>query len=68
MTSLSTSDYIDSIVADIDDTIRIQYRTGGEFTETEVETLIEQALADTDPSVISFSEVQERVDYSLICA
>jgi hypothetical protein len=68
MTSLSTSDYIDSIVADIDDTIRIQYRTGGAFTESEVETLIEQALADTDPSVISFSEVQERVDYSLICA
>jgi|TARA_R110002153_G_scaffold219927_3_gene372408 hypothetical protein len=67
MTRLSF-DYGLSIADDINDTIRIQYRTGDSFTEQEVETLIEQALSDTDPSVISFSEVQEHIDYNLIGA
>ena len=57
---------VDTIADDINDTIRIQYRTGGSFTESEVDTLIEQALADIEPSVISFSEVSELIDYNLI--
>ena len=56
----------DTIADDINDTIRIQYCTGGSFTDSEVDTLIEQALANTDPSVISFSEVSELVDRNLI--
>ena len=65
-TSSDASDYILSIADDINDTIRIQYRTGGSFTEQEVETLIEQALTDFEPSVISLSEVSELIDYNLI--
>ena len=57
---------VDTIADDINDTIRIQYRTGGSFTEQEVETLIEQALADIDPATISYSEVNELIDYNLI--
>ena len=56
----------DTIADDINDTIRIQYQTGGSFTDSEVDTLIEQALSDYDPSVISFSEVSELVDRNLI--
>ena len=63
---VDTQDYAESIADDINDTIRVEYRTGGSFTEQEVETLIHQALADTDPSVISFSEVNELIDYNLI--
>ena len=63
---MSTQEYVDTIADDINDTIRVEYRTGGSFTEQEVETLIHQALADTDPSVISFSEVNEIIDYNLI--
>jgi len=66
MTTLTTQDYVDCIADDINDTIRIQYRTGGSFTEQEVETLIEQALADIDPATISYSEVNELIDYNLI--
>ena len=66
MTSSNASDYILSIADDINDTIRIQYRTGGSFTEQEVDTLIEQALSDFEPSVISHSEVSELIDYNLI--
>ena len=66
MTSSNASDYILSIADDINDTIRIQYRTGGSFTEQEVDTLIEQALTDFEPSVISLSEVSELIDYNLI--
>ena len=63
---MSTQEYVDTIADDINDTIRVEYRTGGSFTEQEVETLIHQALADTDTSVISFSEVNELIDYNLI--
>ena len=63
---MSTQEYVDTIADDINDTIRIQYRTGGSFTEQEVETLIEQALADIDPATISYSEVNELIDYNLI--
>jgi hypothetical protein len=63
---MSTQEYVDTIADDINDTIRVEYRTGGSFTEQEVETLIHQALADTGPSVISFSEVNELIDYNLI--
>ena len=66
VTSSNASDYILSIADDINDTIRIQYRTGGSFTEQEVETLILQALSDFEPSVISHSEVSELIDYNLI--
>ena len=66
VTSSNTSDYILSIADDINDTIRIQYRTGGSFTESEVDTLILQALSDFEPSVISHSEVSEHIDYTLI--
>ena len=57
---------VDTIADDINDTIRIQYRTGGSFSEQEVDTLIEQALADIDPATISYSEVNELIDYNLI--
>ncbi len=66
MTIPTTQAYVDTIADDINDTIRIQYRTGGSFTEQEVHTLIEQALTDIEPSVISFSEVSELIDYNLI--
>ena len=65
---MSSQDYIESIADDINETIRIEYRLGGSFTEHEVETLIHEALREYDASVISFSEVQELVDYNLIGA
>ena len=68
MATLTTQDYVDSIVDDVNETIRLEYRLGGSFTEHEVETLVEQALSDIDASVISFSEVNELVDYNLIGA
>ena len=68
MTTLTMQDYVDSIVDDVNETIRLEYRLGGSFTEHEVGTLIEQALTDIDASVISFSEVNELVDYNLIGA
>ena len=66
MTIPTTQAYVDTIADDINDTIRIQYRTGGSFTEQEVHTLIEQALSDFEPAVISHSEVSELIDYNLI--
>ena len=66
MATLTSQDYVDSIADEINDTIRVQYRTGGEFTEQEVETLITQALEHIDPATISHSEVSELIDYSLI--
>lgn len=60
--------YAESIAEDVNETIRVEYRLGGSFTEQEVETLVNQALVEFDSSVISFSEVNELVDYNLIGA
>mgnify|MGYP003624340755 CR=1 FL=1 len=65
---MATNDYIESIADDVNETIRLEYRLGGSFTEQEVETLVHQALREFDSSVISFSEVNELVDYNLIGA
>ena len=65
---MATNDYIESIADDVNETIRLEYRLGGSFTEQEVETLVQQALREFDSSVISFSEVNELVDYNLIGA
>ena len=61
------SNYAESIAEDVNETIRLEYRLGGSFTEQEVETLVNQALEEFDSSVISFSEVNELIDYNLIC-
>jgi len=66
--NMTTNDYVESIADDINETIRLEYKLGGSFTEQEVETLINIALEEFDSSVISFSEVQELVDYNLIGA
>jgi hypothetical protein len=60
--------YAESIAEDVNETIRLEYRLGGSFTENEVETLINLALREFDSSFISFSEVNELVDYNLIGA
>ena len=60
--------YAESIAEDVNETIRLEYRLGGSFTENEVETLINIALEEFDSSFISFSEVNELVDYNLIGA
>ena len=62
------SEYTESIAEDVNETIRLEYRLGGSFTVQEVETLVNQALVEFDSSVISFSEVNELVDYNLIGA
>jgi len=66
--NMTSYDYAESIAEDVNETIRIEYRLGGSFTEQEVETLINIALEEFDSSVISFSEVNELVDYNLIGA
>ena len=58
--------YAESIAEDVNETIRLEYRLGGSFTENEVKTLINIALEEFDSSFISFSEVNELVDYNLI--
>ena len=60
--------YAESIAEDVNETIRLEYRLGGSFTVQEVETLVHLALREFDSSVISFSEVNELVDYNLIGA
>ena len=62
------AELIETIANDVNETIRLEYRLGGSFTEQEVETLVHQALREFDSSVISFSEVNELVDYNLIGA
>ena len=64
----TNQNYAESIAEDVNETIRLEYRLGGSFTEQEVETLVNQALEEFDSSVISFSEVNELVDYNLIGA
>ena len=64
----TNQNYAESIAEDVNETIRLEYRLGGSFTENEVETLVNQALEEFDSSVISFSEVNELVDYNLIGA
>ena len=64
----TNQNYAESIAEDVNETIRLEYRLGGSFTENEVETLINIALEEFDSSFISFSEVNELVDYNLIGA
>ena len=68
LTEQMVSEYTESIADDVNETIRLEYRLGGSFTVQEVETLVNQALVEFDSSVISFSEVNELVDYNLIGA
>ena len=58
--------WAENIAEDVNETIRLEYRLGGSFTEQEVETLIHLALKEFDSSVIGFSEIQELIDYNLI--
>jgi hypothetical protein len=64
----TNQNYAESIAEDVNETIRLEYRLGGSFKEQEVETLINIALREFDSSFISFSEVNELVDYNLIGA
>ena len=66
LTEQMVSEYTESIADDVNETIRLEYRLGGNFTVQEVETLVNQALVEFDSSVISFSEVLELVDFNLI--
>ena len=64
----TNQNYAESIAEDVNETIRLEYGLGGSFKEQEVETLINIALREFDSSFISFSEVNELVDYNLIGA
>jgi hypothetical protein len=66
MIMTTEQNYAESIAEDVNETIRLEYRLGGSFTENEVKTLINIALEEFDSSFISFSEVNELVDYNLI--
>jgi predicted HTH domain antitoxin len=66
MVMTTEQNYAESIAEDVNETIRLEYRLGGSFTENEVKTLINIALEEFDSSFISFSEVNELVDYNLI--
>ena len=66
LTEQMASEYTESIADDVNETIRLEYRLGGNFTVQEVETLVNQALVEFDSSVISFSKVLELVDFNLI--
>ena len=64
------TELVDSIADDVNDTIRLEYRLGGEFTEQEVETLIHQKIANcvnTDEDYY-YNRVNELIDYNLIGA
>ena len=58
---------IESIADDVNDTIRIEYKLGGSFTENEVDTLIESKIP-TACDMFGLDEVKEFVDLNLIGA
>jgi len=60
------SAFTECIADDVNDTIRLEYKLGGSFTEQEVETLIYQKITQ-EPSV-EFDQVNALVDYNLIGA
>jgi hypothetical protein len=58
---------IESVAHDVNDTIRLEYRLGGGFTESEVETLILQKLANIfNDADYYYHRVSELIDYNLI--
>ena len=64
------TELVESIADDVNDTIRLEYRLDGEFTEQEVETLIHQKIANcvnTDEDYY-YDRVNELIDYNLIGA
>jgi hypothetical protein len=64
------TELVESIADDVNDTIRLEYRLNGEFTEQEVETLIHQKIANcinTDEDYY-YDRVNELIDYNLIGA
>jgi len=68
--NMTSYDYAESIAEDVNETIRIEYRLGGSFTEQEVETLIHQKIANcinTDEDYY-YDRVNELIDYNLIGA
>ena len=66
LTEQMVSEYTESIADDVNETIRLEYKLGGSFTEQEVETLIYQKITQ-EPSV-EFDQVNALVDYNLIGA
>lgn len=58
--------FTECIADDVNETIRLEYKLGGSFTEQEVETLIYQKITQ-EPSV-EFDQVNALVDYNLIGA
>jgi hypothetical protein len=61
------TEIIESIADDVNDTIRLEYRLGGSFTEQEVETLIKSKIP-TSCDMFGLDEVKEYIDYNLIGA
>lgn len=61
------ADMIEGIADDVNDTIRLEFKLGGSFTEQEVDTLIESKIFQGDPcKLIEIDEVKEFVDLNLI--
>lgn len=61
------TEIIESIADDVNDTIRIEYKLGGSFTENEVDTLIESKIPEAC-DMFGIDEVKEFVDLNLIGA
>ena len=61
------AELIETIANDVNETIRLEYRLGGSFTERDVETLINQYRFSSDYQ-IEFEQINDLVDYNLIGA
>jgi len=59
------AELIETIANDVNETIRLEYRLGGSFTERDVETLINQYRFSSDYQ-IEFEQINDLVDYNLI--
>jgi len=61
------AELIETIANDVNETIRLEYRLGGSFTERDVETLINQ-YRFSSLYQIEFEQINDLVDYNLIGA
>ena len=61
------AELIETIANDVNETIRLEYKLGGSFTERDVETLINQYRFSSDYQ-IEFEQINDLVDYNLIGA
>ena len=59
------AELIETIANDVNETIRLEYRLGGSFTERDVETLINQYRFSSDYQ-IEFEQINDLVGYNLI--